>query len=241
MGLDVLRLIVPLVIGYGGASITTYALLDGAATGCAVSTKIANKLNLPIKYENVPAFGHRDPRPKGLTACTVEPLDRSFTLELERVLVNDILTTESDRPPIQSDIERYPFMEGTVGFEELEDDHIGLILSAQYAHTWELGERLSDGPNQPIAVHTAFGWSLIGGSGNESSNEISMNCCAIDRKEISVSVESVDRLFRYDFIARERDNRSPEQEHPSRKDEHATKQFKETIECWTLPMWDTVG
>ena len=112
-------------------------------------------------------------------------------------------------------------MEGTASFEELEDDHIGVILSAKYAYTWELGERLSNGPNQPIAVHTAWGWSLIGDSGDETDGEFSMNCCAVGRSE--TIEDDINKMFRYDFIAREGEKGSPEQEHPSRQDLHAKK------------------
>ena len=110
---DVFRLIVPLTVVVGGASIATYALLDGAATGCAISTKLAQKLRMPIKYETVPviAFGRKEMSPQGLTSFSVEPLDRSFTIDLDRVLVNDILTTENERPPNQTDIEKYPFIQ----------------------------------------------------------------------------------------------------------------------------------
>ena len=83
--MDVFRLIVPIKIINGNASIATYALLDGAATGCAVSTKIANRLQMSRQYEQVPiiAFGHKENSIQGLTSFAIEPLDSSFTIELD--------------------------------------------------------------------------------------------------------------------------------------------------------------
>ena len=63
---------------------------------------------------------------------------------------------------------------------------------------------------------------------NEMANEISLNCCAVEHPDTSI-LENVDRLLKHDFIAREGERFSPEQEHPSRQDMHAVKQFQETI------------
>ena len=177
-------------------------------------------------------FNYRGTALRELTDFTIEPLDGSFKLDLKRVLVGHILTTEHDKPPSQSDIEQHPFLEGAVSFAELDDDHIGLMLSARQAFLWERGERLSDGPNDPIAVKTSFGWALIGPSMSselaENCDDIAINFCTVESKPTSIE-EDLDRLFRYDFIARDGEKGSSEVAHPSREDNHALKQFESTI------------
>ena len=158
-----------------------------------------------------------------MSTFSIESLDQLTKIEIKEALVGEILTTESEKAPSQSDIEKYPFMEGTVYFEELDDDHVGVILSAQFAHTWELGERLSEGPDQPIAIQTAFGWGLVGANGDSANNDVAINCCAVEPSC------DIDRVLRYDFIARGTEVASPEQEHPSREDLHAIEQFHDTI------------
>ena len=72
-------------------------------------------------------------------ALKVEPLDRSCVVDLSRVLISELVTTEEDKPPKKEDIEGYPHLEG-VSFPDLENKLIGLLLSAEYAWTWEQEE-----------------------------------------------------------------------------------------------------
>ena len=147
---------------------------------------------------------------------------------MEGALVGEILTTEREKPPSSEDIEKHPFMEGVVSFEELDDSHIGVILSAKYAHTWELGERVSDGPNNPICIRTEWGWGLIGENNGGLSDDLAINCCVVDPTG-SIQAD-LDRILRYDFTSRQGEKASPEQEHPSQNDRHAMKQFEATIQ-----------
>ena len=230
----VYRLVVPLRVRVGTASLETYALLDNGATGCCVSDQLVEKLNMQTRYDDVTLshYNYRGTALRKLTDFAIEPLDNSFQIDLSRVLVGHILTTENDKPPSQSDIENYPYMEGVVSFPELDNDHIGLMLSAKQAFLWERGERLSDGPNDPIAVKTMFGWALIGPHMSselpEIHDDIAINFCTVESKPTSIE-EDLDRMFRYDFIARGGEKGSPEVAHPSREDIHATNQFKSTI------------
>ena len=205
----------------------TYALLDSGATCSGVSKRVANRLGLPIRFENrrLSTFNYQGNALRELTKFSVQSLDRATTLEVSEALVGEILTTEKESVPSQDDIEKYPFMDGVVSFEELDDNHVGVILSARFAYTWELGERLSDGPDRPIAVKTAFGWGLIGANTDKSKGDMILNCCAM---EPSIS-EDIDKMLRYDFTMRAGEKFSPEQDHPSQNDLHAIKQFEETI------------
>ena len=71
-------------------------------------------------------------------------MDGSFEAELKNVLVADILTTEDDRPPCMEDIENYPNLEGIVTFNELNEDKIEMILSAELA--WNQVNEYSTAP-----------------------------------------------------------------------------------------------
>ena len=224
-------MIVPVVIHSNGASLRTYALLDSGATGTAVSTKIADKLNMPTYFDHVTvsSFGCKDTQYRKLTNLTVEPLDNTFRLDINRALVGEILTTEGDSPPNMLDIENCSHMEGRVWFDELDDEHIGLMLSARYAYTWQRGEVLSAGIDDPIAIRTMFGWALIGPTGQEADDEIMVGCCKAEVPNARTISEDIAKMFRHDFIAREGEKGSPEECHPSREDQHALRQFNETV------------
>ena len=105
-----------------------------------------------------------------------------MTLELRDALVSDILTTELDRPPMLEDIEDLDYMEGIVSFPELEDERIGVVLSARHAWTWTGGEVLKGNADQPLAIKTMFGWTVIGPSRGDQSGEAAVNCCAVDNE-----------------------------------------------------------
>ena len=208
----------------------TYALLDGGATCCGVSTKVTETLQLPIRSEErkLSTFNYQGIAMRQLTSLMVESLDAKCKLDITEALVGQILTAEDERPPSNDDIEKYPYLEGIVTFQELDDGHVGLILSAKYAHTWELGERVSNGTDGIIAVKSAFGWGLIGDNQQEGRQLGAINCCAMGRCKSSIQ-EDLDQILRHDFIARGGEKGSPEVEHPSQDDLHAVKQLEATI------------
>ena len=221
----------PLKIIHGECSIATYALLDNGATGCGISYKLAEKLQLPIRVESrgLSSWGYEGVALRELTSFGVESLDGKTILQVDEALVGHVLTTEHERPPVLEDIELYPYMEGIVTFDELECESVDVLLSARFAHTWELGERVSDGPEKPIAIRTDFGWGLIGAKDGGNSQDLSMHCCALDGPRESIE-ENLNRVLRYDFLSRTGERASPEKEHPSREDCHAVAQFEATIE-----------
>ena len=62
---------------------------------------------MAVRYNNieVSAFEHSGTKLRGLTDFSIEPLDGTFKVDVNKALVAEILTTENDKPPTQSDIE----------------------------------------------------------------------------------------------------------------------------------------
>ena len=158
----VYRLIVPVCAVYKGVSLRTYALLDSGATGSAISSQLVQQLDMNVRQEmmTVATYDYKSTALRRLVDFSIEPIDGSFCIDMKNTLVGEILTTESDKPPSQIDIENNPLFEGTVYFHELDNTHVGVVISARHAWTWETGERLASGRNRPIAVKTAF-WVVI--------------------------------------------------------------------------------
>ena len=230
MASGVYRLIVPVLVVYNGISLATYALLDSGATGSAISSQLVQRLKMNARSEEmtVSTFNYKQTALRQLVDFAIEPIDESFSIDMKNTLVGEILTTEADRPPSQEDIENNPLFEGTVYFHDLDDAHIGVVISARHAWTWETGERLSSGPNSPIAVKTAFGWSLIGPCSENDSGEVALNFCTASGNADSID-DKLDQLLRYDFIARGDEKASPELTHPSQNDLHALRQMEKGV------------
>ena len=116
----------PAVVTFAGRSVKTHILLDGGANACAISSSLAQKLQLPfvIESRDVSTFEYRGVAPRKLTSFQLESLDGSFNLDITEALIGDILTTENDHPPTQADIEEHSMFEGTVYFEEIDNYYL---------------------------------------------------------------------------------------------------------------------
>ena len=157
------------------------------------------------------------------------PLDKSFVLNIENALVGQILTTKSDKPPRNIDFARYPYM-GDAHVEELDDDTMGVILDARYAHTWVTDDYRSNSELEPICLKTKWGYTMIGPSPEKSDEDIEpdVSVCLLNNQELSFQQE-VRRMFRADFIMPEHEAYPHEQTHPSVRDEFSRKQMEDSI------------
>ena len=123
-----IRPIVPILISAGGVSMPVYALLDSGANRTALLTSLAFEIGAEIKERSckVSTFGRSLVTPCEFTDFVVQPLDKSFTLSIRDAVVGDILTTESDRPLTNKDIEGYPYLKDVI-LQDLENKTIGVI------------------------------------------------------------------------------------------------------------------
>ena len=161
-----------------------------------------------------------------MVTVNLQSLDGAVYIELKDALVSDILTTDKDRPPTLEDVENLDFMDGVVSFPELDNEQIGVVISARHAWTWTGVEVLKGTAEQPVAINTKFGWTIIGPCVDEKVEDVAMNCCDVEESPLS---EEINRMFRHDFTMREGEKASPEENHPSRDDDRAVGMIKETL------------
>ena len=224
------RPIVPVRLVAGGRTLVTYAMLDTAANRSAVLPSLLQELGVSTRkvVTKLTAFDNQTTCERQLATVHLEPLDGTFSLELKDALVSDILTTDKDRPPTLEDVENLDFMDGVVSFQELDDERIGVVLSARHAWTWTGGEVLKGTAEQPVAINTSFGWTVIGPCVDDETEGAAVNCCAVENEELPLR-EEINRMFRYDFVMREGEKASPEESHPSRDDDRAVEMIKDTL------------
>jgi hypothetical protein len=229
---SVLRPIVPILATVGERTVTTYALLDTGANCDAIVPSLVKELGIEIRTEprNIVVFGEKSKLAAcGLADFIVTSFDSDTCISVRGALVSEILTTSNDRPPQNEDIEGLENMEGVVSFRELDDDLIGVILSAKHAKTWTGGEVVYGEPNQTMALKTAFGWTLLGPTSSEETDENVFNCCVVEN-ELSTSLrDDINRMFRHDFLPRPGEETRSEMKHPSIQDKFAMKQIKDTL------------
>ena len=225
------RPIIPVLASAAGREIPVYAMIDSAATSSAILLETADLIGadifqLPCKLST---FDSTIETERDFTNFKIKPLDKSFELDIQNALVGQILTTEKDKAPRNSDIAHLDYM-NDVHFVELDDPTIGVILDASFAWTW-IGGEIRHGPRDSLlSVLTKFGWSLIGPSSDSADNTAQeVDVCMLDSEEKSLQ-EQIAFMFRHDFIMSGSEVAPPEQLHPSQKDEFSLKQMEESIE-----------
>ena len=175
------RLVVPIYVrGESGRKIGTHALLDGGSTRHVVSSALSRKME--IKGEkvktSVTTLDNVLESEREVADVKVEGLD-GFCLRLRNAILARIVASEGDAPPKDSDIKGIEHLGGGrfQDFEEEEEVNrsMGIIIGAEHAWTWRMGERRYGKPDSVLAVRTRFEWGLIGLKARVS--ESSVFCC----------------------------------------------------------------
>ena len=201
-------------------------MYDSGCTSVAVLSEAIYSVGAPVFGQpcRLSTFGSDTCEMREFADFEILSLDRSLVLPIKGALVGDVLTTERDRPPKNSDLVGHSYLEG-VHFEELEDPTIGVILGSHFSWLWSLGETRFEQPHKPIAVHSRLGWVLIGPRFGEDKDSVpgTFDCALVDPQRMSVRQE-ISRIFRSDFIMSGKGVHA-EQVHPSRMDEHSLAQL----------------
>ena len=127
----------PVRVKWGDRSTTTYALLDSGATCEAILDEVAYEIDAEIESRpcNLSTFNSKIYNPDTEFAkFTVEPLDGSFSIDVNKALVGNILSAENERPLGQSDVKGLDYL-SDITIEELPNKTIGVILGSRYAYT----------------------------------------------------------------------------------------------------------
>ena len=127
---------------------------------------------------------------RDFTNFTVQPIDGSFSIDVDNALVGTILTTERDKPPKNHDIGHLSYLKD-VQFDELDDQTVGVILDARFAWTWIGGEIRGNTREDPFCLLTRFGWTILGPHFEKQDQEpvFEAEVCLLDTQELCLSDE----------------------------------------------------
>ena len=205
-------------------------MLDTGATGCAALLETIDAIGAKT-YESdatVTTFNKTIRGQQEFADFKVMPLDRSFTLDIKEAVVGDILTTEKDSPPRNQDIIGRDYL-SDVSFTELGDPTIGLLIGATFAYTWMGSEVRFQSPDEPFAMLTHFGWTLVGPPLDKSADPDSdVEFCAMTTDEDTLQKQTA-LMYRHDFIMSGHEVFPEEMIHDSKMDEHSRAQLNDSI------------
>ena len=194
------RPIVAIRMRWGKRSTTTYALLDNCATDTYVLTEKARMIRAKLDYgpSRVTTVGSQSYDPEAAFATfTIEALDGSITIKVEKALMGDLITSKDELPPTNEDIKDYDYMKD-VSFEDLEDKTIGMIISAKHAWTWLQSDLRFGNTDQPIAMRSLWGWSIIGPTVKKAPKQPPSSFALLNIEKASIR-EEIDSLKIHDF------------------------------------------
>ena len=218
------RMIVPVKVTFEGKSIETYAMLDGGATNPVIKEELAEKLKLKYqeKESTLVTLGAKTPGIRKFTEFSVTSFEGDVNLKMEKAVVMNDLTTDSDIPPSNEEVEGEKYLEG-VSFKELSDKSVNMIIPVGYGWCWLGGEVRRSTIDKPIGVKTKFGWALAGGKIDKEGTMPSCYKMSIEHDDEGIR-EDIQRLFNKEFP-----NILENKVHESRDDKYAMEQMEKTI------------
>ena len=150
-----------------------------------------------------------------------------FDAILEDAIFGVIPSSEEDAPPAAQDIEEMRHLDG-VSFPSFLDGfegkmEIGVIIGAECAWMWELGERKKGPKDLAIGVHSTLGWVLTGPKGPLRADSLNCFRIAVRSRDDEIN-ENIVRAFRQDF-----EKVDDSMEAMSAGDRFALKQMEETV------------
>ena len=199
-------------------------MLDGGSTKVVISQKLVKRLGLIMTSKRtllhtVEGTSQRD---RFYTRFTIKNMTGDLVLPINDALVTDQLTMDGDKPPKNIEVQGHAYLVG-VTFEELPDDSVDVVLSAEFGYTWMGGEVRRSTPDRAIALHTPFGWALLGG--RKTSKDETDSCWKTTVTTDDNGIwEMINRLFNHDFPSIDINKK-----HLSLDDEHALQQLRDTV------------
>ena len=155
-----------------GEKIRSYALLDGGSNRHVVSKSLCAKLGIvgEEKRMSVATLESSIESLREIADVIVEGVNGA-EVKLSNAIFGNIIAAEGDTPARGEDISEYEhlrdvelpeFPEKSAAEVDDDDIKIGVIIGAEEARVWALGERRVGAKDAPIGVNTALGWGLLG-------------------------------------------------------------------------------
>jgi len=114
---------------------------------------------------------------------------------IEECYIGDFPISSHEKPPAKMDLSAYEYMDN-IDFHDV-DAEIEMLLCVGHIDSWQGFDFVRGGPKEPIAVDTAFGWTIQGVTGKGASNSASINLFSADNNSLK---ELLEGSFCSDFI-----------------------------------------
>nr|CAB3263160.1 uncharacterized protein LOC104265735 [Phallusia mammillata] len=196
---DMYMNIVPVRARNGNIEFLTYAFLDSGATKSMCSQRLVDALHLQGESRTVSlrTVGHEQTMPTKIVSLSVAPaFDDGPSINLNSVMAIDKLPVKTNKLPSKTKLKRMSYLRG-LEFPQIEGGEVTLMIGVDAPELMVFQETRCGSREQPIAVKTALGWSLLGPSFVPTSGtRIDLNYVSSFDDNVS---KEIDCLWRTDF------------------------------------------
>ena len=122
-----------------------------------------------------------------IASFPIESVRGDFSSEMDNVIVGEIHPAPGELAPGLRTWS-YPHFKNVV-FDRFNTE-LGMIIGASHVHLWIPGKDIKIGKkNEPIALETHFGWTVLGGGGGGKSNYATSNAITATNAELASNLD----------------------------------------------------
>ena len=188
---EVLLQIVPLkVIGNNGTAVTTYGLIDSGSDVTMIDPSLVEKLGIQGESSQLllSTVNEREKRQQGLKVdfkiSSVDDQDFREIAVCDAWAVKD-LTVPLKHFAVRTKRDLWPHLR-QVTFPEVERNKVSVLIGTNVQEAFIPLEVKKGEPNEPFAIRSCLGWSILGGS-TKCSKKDQFNLNHVTCEEISLS------------------------------------------------------
>ena len=195
---DVIRPIVAVKVANpaNGRSEAIYALLDSGADRDYLSDRVAEAIGLSTRTRsvNLVTVEESTRRERRMANVELESIDGTYKVEVEDVLVGRFPESTRDIPPAKRDLASFDHLKD-IEFINI-DARVEAIISIAHAEAWTGMEIRRGVGRSPMALHSWFGWTILGVSGKRGKQDAAISLLGADDEDLRGAVQ---RIFSNDF------------------------------------------
>ena len=174
-----------------GETTKIYALLDTGSDRDFLTSATARRLGLELRDQTITTTTVHGPKTeiKKLADFQIESNDGSYRCEVKDAIIDNLPTIPSDVPPAKRDLSNFAHLHD-VEFDKIDGD-VDAVIGVAHASAFVGGDCRKGGKDDPLAVKTDFGWTLLGPSGgkkNKEKNVVVSNWVKVDEAAIREEV-----------------------------------------------------
>ena len=162
-----------------------YALLDTGSDCDLIDKNVIEALDMDTSEHIIEMHTVENitTKRRQIASFPIESVKENFSSEMNNVIVGEIHPAPGELAPGLRTW-NYPHFKNVI-FDRF-DAKLAMIIGASHVHLWIPGRDIKIGrKNEPIAVKTLFGWTVLGGEGGEKTNHATSNAMSATNAEFA--------------------------------------------------------